>query len=44
MDEYAFIVEAALGSPKMDIGPLDKMLALRKKLECKPFSWYMDEV
>ena len=25
-------------------GPLDKMMALRKRLECKPFSWYMDEV
>lgn len=25
-------------------GPLDKMLALRKKLECKPFSWFMEQV
>jgi len=44
MDEYAFIVENALGNPKIDIGPLDKMLALRKKLECKPFSWFMEQV
>jgi len=44
MDEYAFITQNALGNQKIDIGPLDKMMALRKRLECKPFSWYMDEV
>eukprot|EP00039_Didymoeca_costata_P004072 m.71181 g.71181 ORF g.71181 m.71181 type:complete len:603 (+) comp12221_c0_seq1:404-2212(+) len=44
MDEYAFILRAALGNPRMDIGPLDNMLTLRKKLECRPFSWYMNEV
>eukprot|EP00041_Stephanoeca_diplocostata_P014834 m.280150 g.280150 ORF g.280150 m.280150 type:complete len:652 (+) comp19820_c0_seq9:134-2089(+) len=44
MDEYAPIVQTALGNPEMDIGPLDHMLALRKRLECKPFSWYMKEV
>ena len=44
MDEYAFIVQNALGNPTFDIGPLDKMLALRKKLECKPFSWFMENV
>jgi hypothetical protein len=41
---YGSIVREALGNPTMDIGPLDHMLELRKRLECKPFSWYMKEV
>eukprot|EP00040_Diaphanoeca_grandis_P030364 m.179399 g.179399 ORF g.179399 m.179399 type:complete len:638 (+) comp31973_c0_seq1:195-2108(+) len=44
MDEYAIIAQNAIGNPGIDIGPLDQMLALRKRLECKPFSWYMQEV
>ena len=44
MDEYAPIVRSAIGNPDVDMGPIDQMLALRKRLECKPFSWYMKEV
>lgn len=44
MDEFKFIVEDALGNPKMDIGPIDDMLALRKQLKCKPYSWYLKNV
>ncbi|EGD79787.1 hypothetical protein PTSG_10772 [Salpingoeca rosetta] len=31
MDEFAYIVEEALGHPKIDIGPLDKMLDLKER-------------
>lgn len=44
MDEYAQIVKEAIGSPNVEMGPIDKMMSLRKSLECKPFSWYMKEV
>jgi hypothetical protein len=45
MDEYAFIVKAALGSQaRLDIGSVEHMVQLRRDLQCKPFSWYMKEV
>eukprot|EP00052_Salpingoeca_macrocollata_P010883 m.84081 g.84081 ORF g.84081 m.84081 type:complete len:558 (-) comp17769_c0_seq2:57-1730(-) len=44
MDEFGFIVEAALGKPKVDIGPLDNMLSLRERLHCKSFSWFLKTV
>ena len=36
--------EWMIGQDKLDIGPIDKMMALRRRLECKPFSWYMENV
>ncbi len=45
MDEYAFIVKAALGAQaKLDIGSIEHMVQLRRDLKCKPFSWFMKEV
>lgn len=46
MDEYAFIVREAIGAtdPSTDIGPLDHMLELRRKLNCKSFDWFLKNV
>lgn len=44
MDEYAFIVEAAIGNPQTEIGSLDEMKALREKLKCKSFDWFLKNV
>jgi polypeptide N-acetylgalactosaminyltransferase len=45
MDEYAFIVKAALGSQgQQDVGSIEHMMQLRRDLKCKPFSWFMKEV
>eukprot|EP00051_Salpingoeca_urceolata_P002878 m.53458 g.53458 ORF g.53458 m.53458 type:complete len:792 (+) comp12384_c0_seq2:101-2476(+) len=47
-DEFEFIVRDALGlgadGPGFDIGPLDHMRELRKKLDCRPFRWFLSEV
>lgn len=44
MDEYAFIVEAAIGNPDIEIGSLDEMRNLRKELQCKSFDWFLKNV
>ena len=46
MDDYAFIVEEAIGATKasVDIGPLDDMLELRERLQCKNFDWFLKNV
>jgi polypeptide N-acetylgalactosaminyltransferase len=46
MDEYGFIVREAIGATDghTDIGPLDHMLELRKKLNCKSFDWFLKNV
>lgn len=46
MDEFAFIVREAIGvaDQHTDIGPLDHMLELRERLQCKPFSWFLKNV
>ena len=37
-------MQAAVGHPNIDIGPLDKMRELRKRLQCKSFQWFLDNV
>jgi polypeptide N-acetylgalactosaminyltransferase len=44
MDEYGDIVRKALGEPDIDYGSLDKMIELRKNLNCKPFDWFLKNV
>ncbi len=44
MDEYAFIAEAAMGHPQVDAGSLDNMKALRARLKCKSFDWFLKNV
>merc|ERR1712113_772481 len=46
MDEYASLVELASSSLPLELplGPLEKRLHLRKKLQCRPFEWFLDNV
>lgn len=44
MDEYAFIAEEAMGRPQVDAGPLENMRALRQRLGCKSFDWFLKNV
>jgi hypothetical protein len=39
MDEFGWLAKDQLGNPHTEMGPLDKMMALRKKLNCKPFKY-----
>jgi len=45
MDEYKeYLYERKPYYRNLDAGDLTDLLALRKKLNCKPFSWFMKEV
>lgn len=47
MDEYAFIVKEAIGAndgDAIEIGPLDHMIELRERLQCKSFDWFLKNV
>eukprot|EP01053_Blabericola_migrator_P005297 Blabericola_migrator_1__5296@NODE_2719_length_2427_cov_179_636017_g1702_i0_p1_GENE_NODE_2719_length_2427_cov_179_636017_g1702_i0NODE_2719_length_2427_cov_179_636017_g1702_i0_p1_ORF_typecomplete_len660_score113_08Glyco_tranf_2_3/PF13641_6/4_3e17Glycos_transf_2/PF00535_26/2_4e16Glyco_transf_7C/PF02709_14/2_8e11Ricin_B_lectin/PF00652_22/4e03Ricin_B_lectin/PF00652_22/2_5e08Glyco_tranf_2_2/PF10111_9/3_6e06CDtoxinA/PF03498_14/0_0093_NODE_2719_length_2427_cov_179_636017_g1702_i02962275 len=46
LDEYKKIAFMAMSDlPEgVDIGPLDEVRAIREKLQCKPFSWYLERV
>ncbi len=46
MDEYKDMAKKNIGSlpPSMSLGPLDHMLEVRSRLQCKPFKWLLEEV
>ena len=46
MDDYKQIVKRVMAPlPRgKTLGPLDMMLDIRKKFNCKPFKWYLDNV
>jgi len=45
MDEYAeYLYKKRPHYRDMDPGDISEQVALRKKLQCKPFSWFMKEV
>jgi polypeptide N-acetylgalactosaminyltransferase len=46
MDEYASLAEHAMPvlPPDMSLGNLESRKELRRKLKCKPFKWYMENV
>eukprot|EP00042_Codosiga_hollandica_P030644 m.179076 g.179076 ORF g.179076 m.179076 type:complete len:594 (-) comp53415_c0_seq2:1232-3013(-) len=44
MDEFGDLARRSLGNPRMDYGSLTEMRALREKLQCKPFSWFLKNV
>eukprot|EP01054_Gregarina_sp_Poly1_P009715 Gregarina_sp_Poly_1__9714@NODE_617_length_7122_cov_220_571368_g473_i0_p1_GENE_NODE_617_length_7122_cov_220_571368_g473_i0NODE_617_length_7122_cov_220_571368_g473_i0_p1_ORF_typecomplete_len773_score111_90Glycos_transf_2/PF00535_26/2_1e23Glyco_tranf_2_3/PF13641_6/2_5e22Glyco_transf_7C/PF02709_14/6_8e15Glyco_tranf_2_2/PF10111_9/1e11Ricin_B_lectin/PF00652_22/1_1e11Glyco_transf_21/PF13506_6/2_5e05CDtoxinA/PF03498_14/63CDtoxinA/PF03498_14/1_8_NODE_617_length_7122_cov_220_571368_g473_i044046722 len=44
MDEWYQITMKFLGNLKADMGNLDNILALKEKLKCKSFKWFLDNV
>jgi polypeptide N-acetylgalactosaminyltransferase len=45
MDEYKDIALNLMHLPKnFDLGPLEYMTDLRKRLQCKPFKWLLDNI
>eukprot|EP00386_Alphamonas_edax_P006248 GDKI01020298.1.p1 GENE.GDKI01020298.1~~GDKI01020298.1.p1 ORF type:complete len:370 (-),score=130.65 GDKI01020298.1:23-1132(-) len=44
MEDYGEIAEWYNHHPDLDIGKFDKMLALKKQLQCKPFDHYLKTV
>ena len=45
MDEYAeYVYKQRPHYRNMDPGDISEQVALRKKLQCKPFKWFMKEI
>lgn len=45
MDEYAEYIYARRSSYRnVNPGDISKQLALRERLQCKPFKWFMEEI
>ena len=46
MDEYKTIVKRVMPPlpPGVELGPLDHMLKIREKFQCKPFKWFLQNV
>ncbi|KAH8742145.1 UDP-N-acetyl-D-galactosamine [Cryptosporidium ryanae] len=44
LDEFYEITELFAPNPDMDLGPFDDMFYLKKKLNCKPFKWFLENI
>lgn len=44
LDDYAKYYYERIGNDKGEYGNLSSRFELRKKLKCKPFKWYIDNV
>ncbi|OII71285.1 UDP-N-acetyl-D-galactosamine:polypeptide N-acetylgalactosaminyltransferase [Cryptosporidium ubiquitum] len=44
MDEFYQITETMAPNPNIDLGSFDDMLHLKKKLKCKSFRWFLDNI
>lgn len=44
LDEYAQYYYQRIGNDKGDFGDISSRIALRKKLKCKSFKWYLDNI
>jgi polypeptide N-acetylgalactosaminyltransferase len=45
MGEYGAVVRATIPhADSVDIGPLDRMRELQQYLQCRPFSWFLEQV
>lgn len=44
MDDFYQITELLAPDPNIDLGSFEDMLHLKRKLKCKPFKWFLDNV
>ncbi|KAF7457199.1 N-acetylgalactosaminyl transferase [Cryptosporidium felis] len=44
MDDFYQITEMLAPNPNINLGSFDDMLHVKKKLNCKPFRWFLDNI